>query len=238
MEIAVHTLVLLTAEDGSAGGAGAVAHPGHRLGAGTPVSRMPRRGGHELSAAGRGSRVGRAHSRDRGPASGARRSLIRRCRAVQRAAQRREPRQDQVRDRLPRSTAGPTGRSPGTHQRGSTLSKLRPRQYLLHPRGVSFGDLQPDRDPDSVSGRLRRAMRLKYPRTGSLQPRAPDGRGGAAALLSCCLRAGYHRSEIWACQRWRPHFRQTPGGGVTSSTALDGHGKTLSYHLLALELPG
>jgi hypothetical protein len=28
------------------------------------------------------------------------------------------------------------------------------------------------------------------------------------------------------------------GGGVTSSTALDGHGKTLSYHLLALELPG
>ena len=27
------------------------------------------------------------------------------------------------------------------------------------------------------------------------------------------------------------------GGGVTGSTALDGHGKTLSYHLLALELP-
>ena len=28
------------------------------------------------------------------------------------------------------------------------------------------------------------------------------------------------------------------GGGVTGATALDGHGKTLSYHLLALELPG
>ena len=28
------------------------------------------------------------------------------------------------------------------------------------------------------------------------------------------------------------------GGGVTGSTALDGHGKTLSYHLLTLELPG
>jgi hypothetical protein len=27
------------------------------------------------------------------------------------------------------------------------------------------------------------------------------------------------------------------GGGVTDSTALDGHGKTLSYHLLTLELP-
>ena len=27
-------------------------------------------------------------------------------------------------------------------------SKLRPRQYLVYPRGVSFGDLQPDRDPD------------------------------------------------------------------------------------------
>lgn len=27
------------------------------------------------------------------------------------------------------------------------------------------------------------------------------------------------------------------GGGVTDSTALDGHGKTLSYYLLALELP-
>lgn len=27
------------------------------------------------------------------------------------------------------------------------------------------------------------------------------------------------------------------GGGVTGSTALDGHGKTLSYHLLGLELP-
>ena len=27
------------------------------------------------------------------------------------------------------------------------------------------------------------------------------------------------------------------GGGVTGSTALDGHGKTLSYHLLSLELP-
>jgi hypothetical protein len=26
-------------------------------------------------------------------------------------------------------------------------------------------------------------------------------------------------------------------GGVTGSTALDGHGKTLSYHLLMLELP-
>ena len=28
------------------------------------------------------------------------------------------------------------------------------------------------------------------------------------------------------------------GGGVTASTALDGHGKTLSYYLLMLELPG
>jgi hypothetical protein len=27
------------------------------------------------------------------------------------------------------------------------------------------------------------------------------------------------------------------GGGVTASTALDGHGKTLSYYLLTLELP-
>lgn len=27
------------------------------------------------------------------------------------------------------------------------------------------------------------------------------------------------------------------GGGVTGSTALDGHGKTLSYHLLSLDLP-
>jgi hypothetical protein len=27
------------------------------------------------------------------------------------------------------------------------------------------------------------------------------------------------------------------GGGVTGSTTLDGHGKTLSYHLLSLELP-
>jgi len=27
------------------------------------------------------------------------------------------------------------------------------------------------------------------------------------------------------------------GGGVTGSTALDGHGKTLSYYLLSLELP-
>jgi hypothetical protein len=26
-------------------------------------------------------------------------------------------------------------------------------------------------------------------------------------------------------------------GGVTASTTLDGHGKTLNYHLLALELP-
>ncbi len=26
------------------------------------------------------------------------------------------------------------------------------------------------------------------------------------------------------------------GGGVTGATALDGHGKTLSYHLLSLEL--
>lgn len=27
------------------------------------------------------------------------------------------------------------------------------------------------------------------------------------------------------------------GGGVTNGTHLDGHGKTLSYHLLSLELP-
>ncbi|HIX00954.1 MAG TPA: hypothetical protein H9871_12525 [Candidatus Nesterenkonia stercoripullorum] len=27
------------------------------------------------------------------------------------------------------------------------------------------------------------------------------------------------------------------GGGVTGSTHLDGHGKSLSYHLLSLELP-
>ncbi len=26
--------------------------------------------------------------------------------------------------------------------------ELRPRQYLVYPRGVSFGDLQPDGDPD------------------------------------------------------------------------------------------
>lgn len=33
------------------------------------------------------------------------------------------------------------------------------------------------------------------------------------------------------------HVPGVLGGGVTGSIALDGHGKTLSYHLLSLELP-
>lgn len=44
--------------------------------------------------------------------------------------------------------------------------------------------------------------------------------------------------EVPAVEAFVAELRGVLGGGVTGSPVLDGHGKTLSYHMLTLPVPG
>jgi hypothetical protein len=92
----------------------------------------------------------------------------------QRAAQRREPHQDQVRGRLPRSTAVPTGLSPGTTRPGST------RQTQAAPAPALSARRQPWKPSARWGPRLNRAAwdvpcSLKYPERAVRSASAPSG---------------------------------------------------------------
>ena len=92
--------------------------PGRRLGAGTPSGLVtPARQAPARGRAGQPGTRRQREQRSRPPRAAATGWAIPAQR--QRVAQRREPDQDRLPGRRPRSTAGPTGLSPGTTRRGS-----------------------------------------------------------------------------------------------------------------------